>query len=491
MSKTKIQWTDKTWNLTSGCKKVSDGCKNCYAEVMHNRLTAMKSPKYLKPFSEFQMHESEINKIPSGKGKMVFINSMSDFFHDDMEINFIDKVLAKIDANPDNIYQVLTKRSENIYEKLYGQDENKEYLMRELGGNNFINNLWIGVTVENKATRKRIKDLVNPNIVSRVKFLSIEPLLEDLELTVSELKGIDWVIVGGESGKNSRPINKEWVEAIQRTCKEAEVPFFFKQWGGVNKKESGRILNGRIYDEMPTEFNNIKFSEYFNYLKELELNEDVVNSRQICNLILREMLPVINDLVIHEDKNNPLQVCFELKNETIFNLTGLKYDIEYDHNTANVIVHRIEGQNVLESQEIHIERIYEYMKDFYYTLESPAVSVKLSRYDMFKMEIKNFNLPADLTNRSLKLLSIIDSTGLFENMADDLEIIFIDKVDTFIQEDTGVSFIIDNTEKEDFIAFKIMQKNLEVKYINSLGVLECRDFIDKKQILNYLNSYYE
>ena len=251
MSKTKIQWTDKTWNLTSGCKKVSDGCKNCYAEVMHNRLTAMKSPKYLKPFSEFQMHESEINKIPSGKGKMVFINSMSDFFHDDMEISFIDKVLAKIDANPDNIYQVLTKRSENIYEKLYGQDENKEYLMRELGGNNFINNLWIGVTVENKATRKRIKDLVNPNIVSRVKFLSIEPLLEDLELTVSELKGIDWVIVGGESGKNSRPINKEWVEAIQRTCKEAEVPFFFKQWGGVNKKKTGKELKGEIYQEMP------------------------------------------------------------------------------------------------------------------------------------------------------------------------------------------------------------------------------------------------
>lgn len=230
----KIEWTELTWNPTTGCNKISAGCKYCYAETMTRRLQAMGHEKYSQGFKEVRIHPDTL-EIPYTwkKPKVVFVNSMSDLFHTKVPLSFIQDVFRVMNENSQHIFQVLTKRSERLLE-----------LHHEL---NWTENIWMGVSVENSKVEYRIDDLRQTN--AKVKFLSLEPLIGPL--TNLSLKNIDWVIVGGESGFKPREMKKEWVTDLLEQCQHQTVPFFFKQWGGKNKKKAGRILNGRTYDEMP------------------------------------------------------------------------------------------------------------------------------------------------------------------------------------------------------------------------------------------------
>lgn len=235
MAQSSIEWTEMTWNPTTGCDKISAGCKFCYAEVMAKRLKAMGVEKYVNGF-ELAIHEDELRTPYTWKkSKMVFVNSMSDLFHKDVPIEFIQKVFRVMKENPQHVFQILTKRADIL---LYYDKE---------GMLEWTHNIWMGVSVESKTFMKRIDLLRQTN--ARTKFLSCEPLISPLpELNLS---GIDWVIVGGESGRTPRPMKKEWVLDIKEQCKKKDVAFFFKQWGGTNKKKTGNLLNGRKYLEMP------------------------------------------------------------------------------------------------------------------------------------------------------------------------------------------------------------------------------------------------
>ena len=233
MSQSSIEWTEMTWNPTTGCSKISQGCKFCYAEIMSKRLQAMGIEKYKDNF-KVRIHPDELKKpYKWKKSKIVFVNSMSDLFHPEVPISFIQDVFTVMRENPQHVFQVLTKRSERLLE-----------LSEKL---RWTHNIWMGVSVESTEVKKRIKHLRKTD--AKVKFLSLEPLLGPLKKL--NLKKIDWVIVGGESGHKPRPMEADWVLDIQKQCEDKEVPFFFKQWGGKNKKKAGRILNGRTYDEMP------------------------------------------------------------------------------------------------------------------------------------------------------------------------------------------------------------------------------------------------
>lgn len=233
MAQSSIEWTEMTWNPTTGCTKISAGCKYCYAEIMSKRLKAMGVEKYKDAF-KVRTHESQLNIPYSWKSaKIVFVNSMSDLFHKDIPLEFIKKVFAIMNDNPNHVFQVLTKRAERLYE-----------VHKEL---KWTHNIWMGVSVENDKVIDRIDYLRKTK--ARVKFLSCEPLIGPLQKL--NLNKIDWVIVGGESGHKPRPMEPDWVLDIQEQCEKADVRFFFKQWGGRNKKAAGRMLNGRIYDDMP------------------------------------------------------------------------------------------------------------------------------------------------------------------------------------------------------------------------------------------------
>jgi protein gp37 len=233
MSKSSIEWTEMTWNPTTGCSKISQGCKFCYAEVMSKRLHAMGIEKYKDNF-KVRKHESALNTPYTWKkSKIVFVNSMSDLFHPKVPLSFIKKVFKVMNDNKQHIFQVLTKRADRLLE-----------LHKEL---NWTPNIWMGVSVENQEVEGRIDFLRKTN--AKTKFLSLEPLIGPLPNL--NLNKINWVIVGGESGRKPRPIEVEWVVDIKNQCKESKVAFFFKQWGGTNKKKSGRLLNGRTYSEMP------------------------------------------------------------------------------------------------------------------------------------------------------------------------------------------------------------------------------------------------
>jgi protein gp37 len=233
MAHTKIEWTEMTWNPTTGCTKISIGCKNCYAEIMAKKLQKMKINKYQDGF-ELRLHQSELYfPYSCKKPSKIFVNSMSDLFHEDLPLNFIQRVFHVMNDCPQHIFQVLTKRSDILwhYASLL----------------HWSSNIWMGVTVESSSYTKRIHDLRMTGAF--IKFLSLEPLLSpipDLDLT-----GIDWVIVGGESGPNARTIKKEWVIDIRDQCQRNGVAFFFKQWGGKNKKEAGCLLDGKEYKENP------------------------------------------------------------------------------------------------------------------------------------------------------------------------------------------------------------------------------------------------
>jgi protein gp37 len=233
MAQSSIEWTEMTWNPTTGCTKISAGCKYCYAEVMAKRLQAMGIDKYKNGF-RIAVHEDALGAPYSWKGsKLVFVNSMSDLFHPEIPAAFIRKVFQVMNENPQHTFQVLTKRADRLHQ-----------LHQEL---NWTTNIWMGVSVEDHRVIDRINFLRETN--AKVKFLSCEPLIGPL--MNMNLENMDWVIVGGESGRKARPIKEWWVWDIRQQCQEAGIAFFFKQWGGTNKKKSGRILGGRVYDEMP------------------------------------------------------------------------------------------------------------------------------------------------------------------------------------------------------------------------------------------------
>jgi protein gp37 len=233
MAQSSIEWTEMTWNPTTGCSKITAGCKFCYAEIMSKRLKAMGVEKYKDNF-KVRIHPDQLNIPYTWKSsKVVFVNSMSDLFHEEIPLDFIKQVFAVMNDNPNHVFQVLTKRAERLFQ-----------VHKEL---KWTHNIWMGVSVENEKVLNRINFLRKTK--ARVKFLSCEPLIGPLPKM--NLSKIDWVIVGGESGHKPRPMNPDWALDIQEQCEKADVRFFFKQWGGRNKKQAGRLLNGRTYDEMP------------------------------------------------------------------------------------------------------------------------------------------------------------------------------------------------------------------------------------------------
>jgi protein gp37 len=232
-TRSSIEWTEYTWNPVTGCTKISPGCVNCYAQRMAKRLQAMGLPNYRKGFS-LSLHEHVLQTPLSWKKpSIVFVNSMSDLFHEKVPDEFILKVFNIINKTPQHQYQILTKRAERLAE------------ISSLI--NWSRNVWMGVSVENKHYIHRIDYLKMTGAF--IKFLSIEPMLGPIP--EMELNGIDWVIVGGESGPGARPMQYEWAIDIRNQCQSANVPFFFKQWGGINKKKAGRVLDGKIWNQMP------------------------------------------------------------------------------------------------------------------------------------------------------------------------------------------------------------------------------------------------
>ncbi|HOS00120.1 MAG TPA: phage Gp37/Gp68 family protein [Prolixibacteraceae bacterium] len=235
MATTKIEWTESTWNPITGCTKISSGCKFCYAEIMARRLRAMGQEKYKNGFRLTLHPETLREPYLWKKPKMIFVNSMSDLFHKDVPVDYIQNIFNVIKDNPHHVFQVLTKRAD---------------ILRYYDSEGFLewpHNLWMGVTVENADVIYRIDHLRNTG--ARVKFLSCEPLLT--AIPDMNLQNIDWVIVGGESGRTPRPIKPEWVEQIKLQCQNHNTAFYFKQWGGTNKKKNGRLLDGKEYNEMP------------------------------------------------------------------------------------------------------------------------------------------------------------------------------------------------------------------------------------------------
>ncbi|MCE5199820.1 MAG: phage Gp37/Gp68 family protein [Armatimonadota bacterium] len=231
---TAIEWTESTWNPVTGCTKISAGCKNCYAEKMAKRLQAMGQANYRNGFT-LTIHEHALETpLTWRKPQSIFVNSMSDLFHEGIPTEFISRVFDIMRLAHWHRFQILTKRSERL---------------RELNSVlEWMPNIWMGVTVEAQDYVYRIDDL--RSTAASVKFLSIEPLLGPI--TKLDLTGIDWVICGGESGPGARPMEEAWVLDIRDHCLAAGVPFFFKQWGGVNKKRAGRVLEGQTWDQMPT-----------------------------------------------------------------------------------------------------------------------------------------------------------------------------------------------------------------------------------------------
>ena len=241
MQKTKIDWTEAVWNPSIGCTKVSEGCAHCYAEMMAKRLQAMGIPEYKDGFKFKILPERLEDPLKRKKPTMFFVNSMSDLFHEQMPYSYLDKIFKVITSTPQHIYQILTKR-DNVMVDYFSKRAVPK-------------NVWLGVTVENTKYKHRIDTLRKIN--ASVRFVSFEPLLG--QLGTLDLNKIDWVIVGGESGPNARPMKKEWAVDVLKQAKKHNVSFFFKQWGtygpdGIkrDKKANGSLLLGRIWHEYPT-----------------------------------------------------------------------------------------------------------------------------------------------------------------------------------------------------------------------------------------------
>lgn len=228
-----IEWTEATWNPVTGCTKISPGCKHCYAERMARRLEAMGQANYRNGFRLTLQPQMLELPLHWRRSRLVFVNSMSDLFHEDVPLDYVRQVFDVMERASWHTFQVLTKRADRL---------------RHLGGSlSWPRNVWMGVSVESDRYLGRIDGLRATG--AQVKFLSLEPLLGPLPTL--EFEGIDWVIVGGESGPRARPMDARWVMDIRDRCHEAQVPFFFKQWGGTRKNRTGRLLEGRLWNEMP------------------------------------------------------------------------------------------------------------------------------------------------------------------------------------------------------------------------------------------------
>jgi protein gp37 len=233
-----IEWTDATWNPVRGCTKITPGCDHCYAETFAERFRGVEGHPYEQGFDLRLVPEKLAEPLRWKTPKSVFVNSMSDLFHKDVPEDYVEAVCRAMERANWHTYQVLTKRSSRLRNLLQGR-------IRFAAD---LRNIWWGVSVEDRAHGLiRIEHL--RQAPAAVRFLSIEPLLEDLGPI--NLDGIDWVIVGGESGPGARPMQKEWVLSIRDQCERARVPFFFKQWGGVRKSKTGRELDGKTYDDLP------------------------------------------------------------------------------------------------------------------------------------------------------------------------------------------------------------------------------------------------
>ncbi len=232
-TKSKIEWTESTWNPVTGCTKISEGCQHCYAERMAHRLHAMGQEKYKNCFKVTTHEDCLLEPLNWKKPQIIFVCSMSDLFHKDVPDEFIIKVFDVMNKATWHTFQVLTKRAERL-----------EEIAPKL---KWTPNIWLGVTVESDKQKKRIPYLINTP--AQIKYLSIEPMIT--EIKDLSLENINWVIVGGESGPGARPLKENWVTRIRDNCVENNVPFFFKQWGGVNKKIAGCTLQGRQWKELP------------------------------------------------------------------------------------------------------------------------------------------------------------------------------------------------------------------------------------------------
>jgi protein gp37 len=238
-SKTAIEWTDKTWNPATGCNKVSPGCKHCYAETITKRFT-----NHFPQGFKFTLHPDRLDQPKRWREpSMIFVNSMSDLFHEQMPISYLKQVFEVMEDCPQHVFQVLTKRHKRLLE------------IAELEILTWPDNVWIGVSVETQKYVERVDYL--RKVPAKVRFLSCEPLLGPLEL---DLEGIHWVITGGESGHDHRPIEQQWVRDIRDQSKKAGVAFFHKQWGGVTPKAGGRKLDGKLYNEFPARFKKVRFA---------------------------------------------------------------------------------------------------------------------------------------------------------------------------------------------------------------------------------------
>ncbi|MCG3132648.1 MAG: hypothetical protein FLDDKLPJ_03511 [Phycisphaerae bacterium] len=239
-----IEWTEFTWNPVTGCSKVSEGCRHCYAERMAKRLRAMGNGRYENGF-EVTLHDDLVDLPRRMRSpRVIFVNSMSDLFHERIPADFIRRVFDTMQACPQHTFQVLTKRSARLAELAPGLP--------------WPANIWMGVSIEDARVLHRVDDLRSVPVAEAggVRFLSCEPLIGPLDNL--PLDGISWVIVGGESGPGARTMQRSWVESIRRQCRRAGVAFFFKQWGGVQKHRAGRELNGRTYDGMPRQASSLQ-----------------------------------------------------------------------------------------------------------------------------------------------------------------------------------------------------------------------------------------
>jgi protein gp37 len=260
-----IEWTDATWNPLRGCTKISPGCKHCYAETFAERFRGVAGHPYQQGFDLRLVPEKLAEPLLWKASRMVFVNSMSDLFHEDVPDEYVLAVAKVMELAEWHTFQVLTKRGERL----------RKLLSTKLRFASILQNVWWGVSVEDRSYGlPRIQEL--RGAPARVRFLSIEPLLEDIGPL--DLRGIDWVIVGGESGAGARPLHQAWVESIRTQCENHDVAFFFKQWGGFQKKKAGRLLNARTYDNMPA----VKFADPPNENDRLRLLHEVEKLAREC-----------------------------------------------------------------------------------------------------------------------------------------------------------------------------------------------------------------
>src|SRR5688572_19173159 len=270
-----IEWTDATWNPVRGCTKVSPGCAHCYAEVFAERFRGVPGHPYEQGFDLRLVPEKLLEPIRWQQSRMIFVNSMSDFFQEEVPDEYIEAAALIMQRANWHTYQVLTKRSGRL----------RDLLRTKLRSAAKAPHIWWGVSVENRRVGvPRVSDLRQSG--ARIRFLSIEPLLEDLGLL--DLTGINWVIVGGESGPGARPLKREWIVSIQRQCRREGVPFFFKQWGGVRKSDNGRSLFGRTYDEFPPVIRSAQPDRR----QQAELLQDVVADDLMSRVLASKLSPL-------------------------------------------------------------------------------------------------------------------------------------------------------------------------------------------------------